>query len=249
MNWVLDLDGVVYRGRAAVPGSPQAVERLQRAGQPVWFVTNNSWSTTEQVEQKLAAMGIEANGRVYSSAIAAGRLLSEEERVLVLGGPGICRAVERAGAVVVEADPDVVMVGLDKDLSYPRLAAAVAGVLGGARFIATNTDRTFPAANDQLLPGAGALVAAVSAATGVEPVVAGKPHDPAVEGFLSQTSGPGIMVGDRPETDGLFASALGYQFGLVLSGATTTVDLPVEPDPSYTAADLATLVDLVLDAR
>ncbi|MEL7209697.1 MAG: HAD hydrolase-like protein, partial [Actinomycetota bacterium] len=110
-----------------------------------------------------------------------------------------------------------------------------------ARFVATNDDATFPDA-DRLLPGNGSIVAAVATAAGAVPTVAGKPH-PTITDLVRNRLGPdGVMVGDRPETDGLFARALGYRFGLVLTGVITADDLPVEPTPDVVEHDLAALV-------
>ena len=143
--------------------------------------------------------------------------------------------------MVGNADCDVVVVGLDRDLSYHRLSNAVLAINAGARFVATNTDTTFPHELG-LLPGGGALVAAVQTATGIEPVIGGKPHKPMADLVKKRFGTQGIMVGDRPETDGLFASSLGYEFGLVLTGVTRQGDLPTEPPAGRVAPDLATMV-------
>jgi HAD superfamily hydrolase (TIGR01450 family) len=246
MAWVIDLDGVIWLGATPIPGSSEAVAQLRAAGEDVLFVTNNSFATVAQQEAKLASFGIEAAGDVVTSAVVGARLIEPGERVFVLGGAGIVDAVEARGGVVVDELPaDAVVVGLDRHLSYERLDLASRAVRAGARFIATNTDATYPTA-EGLLPGGGAIVAAVAVACGAEPVVAGKPCEPAAS-FIRHRLGPtGIMVGDRPGTDGLFAGALGYRFGLVLSGVTTSTDLPVVPPPDLVAPDLASLVRLAL---
>jgi 4-nitrophenyl phosphatase len=113
-------------------------------------------------------------------------------------------------------------------------------VRDGARLLATNDDATYPTP-DGLIPGGGAILAGVSTAAGVAPEVAGKPHRPMAALVRDRVGDEGVMVGDRPDTDGRFAVALGYRFALVLSGVTTT--LPVEPAPDSVAVDLATLVD------
>lgn len=244
--WTLDLDGVVWTGSDAIAGSAQAVEQLRTGGHDYLFVTNNSFSTVAQQEQKLQSFGIESTGRVVSSAMAAATLVNPGERVYVLGGGGVEEAVEARGALVAPAEPfDAVVVGLDWSLSYERLIVAVQAVLNGARFIATNTDRTYPT-EAGFYPGAGAIVAAVEAATEVSPTIAGKPNDVFAKLVRDLVGDDGIMVGDRPETDGEFASALGYRFGLVLSGVTQKCDLPVEPTPDFVAADLAELVRIQL---
>lgn len=247
MAWVLDLDGVIWLGKSPIPGSAEAVAKLRDAGHDVLFVTNNSFATVAQQEAKLAAFGIEAAGDVVTSAVVGAQFVDAGQRVIVVGGQGIVEAATARGGVVVDDLPaDVVLVGLDRALSYDRLDRAARAVRAGARFIATNTDATYPTMQG-LLPGGGAIVAAVSVAAGIEPIVAGKPCEPAAA-YVRHRLGPdGIMVGDRPGTDGLFAGVLGYRFGLVLSGVTTGADLPVDPTPDVVASDLAALIDSVLD--
>lgn len=257
-TWGLDLDGVIWSGTDPIAGSAEAVVQLRAAGHDVVFVTNNSFSTIAQQEAKLASFGIDATGAVITSAQAAASLVSADERVLVLGGPGVVEALGMRGADLVDhaeladgadavaaAGIDSVVVGLDWSLDYHRLSGAVQAVLGGARFIATNTDSTYPSERG-LLPGAGAIVAAVERATGSAPIVAGKPEQPAADLVRATFGDVGMMVGDRPETDGEFAVALGYDFGLVLSGVTTD-PAGVEPRPAAVAADLASLVAASLE--
>jgi HAD superfamily hydrolase (TIGR01450 family) len=247
MAWVLDLDGVVWLGTQVIPGAAEAVDRLRAAGEQVLFVTNNSFATLSEQEEKLASFGIDAAGRVVTSAVVGASLVDAGERVVVLGGAGIVEAVRQRGATVVDGpEADVVLVGLDRALSYDRLDRAARAVRSGARFVATNTDATYPT-SDGLLPGGGAMVAAVAVAAGVEPLVAGKPHTPAADLVRARLGSTGVMVGDRPETDGRFARALGYRFGLVLSGVTRSGDLPVDPEPDLVAADLLGLVVAELD--
>lgn len=247
-TWALDLDGVIWTGKVAIEGSAEAVGRLVTAGHEVAFVTNNAASTIAQQEAKLGSFGIDAVGRVITSAMAGASLVSPGERVLAMGGPGISEALTRQGAVVVQEYrsgdpiPAAVLVGLDPELSYDRLRGATQAVLAGARFLATNNDPTYPS-DDGLYPGAGSIVGAIQVATGVEPTVAGKPFAPQAELVRTRFGSEGIMVGDRPDTDGLFAESLGFPFYLVLSGVTTKADLPTTPVPSEVGLNLAELVD------
>jgi HAD superfamily hydrolase (TIGR01450 family) len=226
---------------------------LRAAGERVWFVTNNALPVRTEVIAKLAAHGIDAGDDVVTSPMAAGSLIVPGERVLVCAGPGVTEAVVARGGEVVDASAgdvavDVVIVGLHLDFDYERLANACTALHAGARLVATNDDTTFPGAHG-LLPGAGSLLAAVVTASGAVPVVAGKPYGPMVE-LVRGLAGPtGIAVGDRADTDGQFARALGYRFGLVLTGVTVASDLPVDPDPDETAGDLATLVDRLMADR
>jgi HAD superfamily hydrolase (TIGR01450 family) len=242
MAWALDLDGVVWLGTEGIPGAADSVAALQDAGETVLFVTNNSGRRVADVEAKLAGHGIEARGGVITSGMAAATMVQPGEVVLGMCGPGAKEELEAAGATVVRDGPvDTVVVGIHEDFDYWRLTAGVQAILGGARFLATNEDVTYPA-HDGIRPGAGSIVAALVAATGVVPVVAGKPHRPICEVVLDRAAEGGIVVGDRPDTDGLLARALGWKFALVLSGVTTEADLPTDPEPDIVAIDLPSLV-------
>ena len=131
---------------------------------------------------------------------------------------------------------------MSQEFNYEMMTTATTAVRKhGARLIATNTDATFPG-SDAVYPGNGALVAAVETAAGCTAQVAGKPHAPMAHLIGSRFGSSGICVGDRPDTDGLFAVALGHEFALVLSGVTGRDHLPVHPEPAYMAEDLAALV-------
>lgn len=243
---MLDLDGVVWRGDEAIPGASAAVAVLRDRGQRVAFVTNSALRTRAQVAEKLIRHGIpDAADDVFTAAMAAARLIEPGERVVACGADGLTDELNRRGAIVVDEGPaDAVVVGLRLDFDYGLLNTAMRAVRAGARLIATNDDPTYPH-DDGLLPGNGALVAAVERASGVSAIVAGKPHPPMADLVLSQL-GPGrrgVVVGDRPETDGLFARALGFEYALVLSGVTGRADLPVEPMPGSISEDLASAVE------
>lgn len=248
MAWVLDLDGVVWLGSEPIAGAAEAVARLRAAGEDVLFVTNASFRPVSEVEAQLSDCGIDGAGRVLTSAVMAVDLVEPGETVLVTAGPGVTEELVRRGAVVVtEGEADAVMVGFHLDFTYDRMRAASLAVRGGARLIATNDDATYPTTKG-LWPGGGAILASIERATGTDAVIAGKPYPPAVEHVHRRVGTSGMMVGDRPETDGRFARALGFGFGLVLSGVTTEADLPVEPQPDVVADDLAALVEETLGA-
>jgi 4-nitrophenyl phosphatase len=245
-----DLDGVVWLAHRPIAGSVEAVAQLRRSGRRVVFVTNNSAATVAEHERALADVGIAAHGDVVSSAMAVTALIAPGTRVLVAAGPGVAEALEAAGAHVVinSSEPltesvDAVVVGIHRDFDYDRLAVAADAARRCQRLIGTNTDSTYPTP-DGLLPGGGSILAAVAVASGIDPVIAGKPHRPLatlVESMLAEPHGafdPArvLMVGDRPETDGRFAALLGCRFALVRSGVNdaaseideaTTVDLDV----------------------
>ncbi len=246
MPWVLDLDGVVRLGSQPVPGAAEAVARLRAAGEEVVFATNNAYARIGDQEAALEEMGIPARGAVVGAAVAGASLLEPDERVLVVGGPGLHEAVADRGCAVVDEGPcDAVISGLDRHLTYEHLRRAGLAIRGGARWILTNPDVTFPTPHG-LEPGAGAIGAAIRAAGGVEPLVGGKPEGAMVGMLRDRLGDSGTVVGDRDDTDGALARAMGWRFALVLSGVTTAEDLPVEPAPDVVADDLASLVEQTL---
>lgn len=247
MPWVLDLDGVLWLGAQAIPGAADAVARLRSAGETVVFATNNAAGRVSEHEAKLAAMGVPADGDVVTSAQAGAALVEAGERTLVVGGPGLHEEVAARGAEVVTEGPcDVVISGLDRSLTYDSIRIASDAIRDGARWIQTNSDVTFPTPTGPE-PGAGTIAAALAAASGRNPIVAGKPHQPMADLIRHRLGGDGYMVGDRPDTDGLFAERLGYRFCLALSGITGAEQLPVDPEPWVIGADLSAIVASVLD--
>jgi HAD superfamily hydrolase (TIGR01450 family) len=239
--WVLDLDGVVWLAGHPIDGSADAIKRLRAAGQRPVFVTNNSGPTVADYMKMLGAVGIELTpADLVSSAQAAASLLTPGSRAAVIGGPGVTEALEQRGVKVVAADDsaDAVVVGRTTDLSYDALAAAATAIRQGARFVATNTDATLPTP-DGPVPGAGAIVAFLQVSSGVAPVVAGKPHQPVADLIIDLFGPVTVAVGDRLDTDGALARALGARFALVLTGVTKRSDLPATPAPDVVADDLA----------
>ena len=231
-----------------MPGAPEAVAQLRAANERLAFVTNSAARSPAEVAEKLAAHGIaDAADLVVTSGMAAASMVPSGVRAYVIGSPGLRAALRARDVELVGggAPADVVVVGISADFDYVALTSAMRAVRAGARFIATNDDATFPDA-DGLLPGNGAIVAAVATATGVEPEIAGKPHRAMADLVRAKLGSSGTVVGDRPETDGMFARSLGYRFGLVLSGVTSLEDLPVEPTPDIVADNLA---DLLSKAR
>ncbi|MGH9281684.1 MAG: HAD-IIA family hydrolase [Acidimicrobiales bacterium] len=243
MNWALDLDGVLWRGNSPVPGSAGAVAALRERGHRVVFVTNNSYQPVEVYVAKLRDMGVGAGpDEVVTSGQAAASLLEPGTTALVCAGPGVDEALAQHGVTAVrEGAADAVVVGWHGGFDYERLTAAMTAVLGGARLVGTNDDATYPTETG-LIPGGGSLLAAVAYASSATPEVAGKPNPAMVALIEGRVGHVDVMVGDRPNTDGLLARSLGARFGLVLSGVTTDHDLPVEPEPDLVAPDLAAIV-------
>jgi glycerol 3-phosphatase-2 len=250
---VCDLDGVLWRGETPVPGAAGAIAALRAAGRRVAFLTNNSSHPRAAVVDKLTGMGVPSTiDDVLSSAQAAAALLAVDlprgARVLVCGGPGVEEALVAEGYEAVANDRELdapvaaVVCGFHREFDFGRLDRAATAVREGARFVATNADATYPGEH-RVLPGSGSLVAAIATASGRAPEVAGKPEAPTAALVRARLGDDGIMVGDRPSTDGLLADRLGWPFAMVLSGiGGHDPDEPVpDPPPRWVAADLAEL--------
>jgi 4-nitrophenyl phosphatase len=248
-TWVIDLDGVVWLAGKPIPGVDEAVARLRGVGVRVLFATNNALPTRAELHRQLAHCGVTAadDDLLRSADVAAG-MLAPGSSAVVLGGDGVLEALAARGVVVVPEGPaDAVVVGLTRDFTYEKLTRAVTAVRNGARLVGTNEDATYPTP-EGLVPGAGAILAAVVTASGRPAEVAGKPHRPTADAIAARV-GAGelrVMVGDRPSTDGALAAQLGIPFGLVLSGVTRKGEIPPDADPAAVAPDLLRLVDQAL---
>jgi 4-nitrophenyl phosphatase len=243
-TWALDLVGVLWRGQMPIPGAAEAVARLRARDARVVFLTNNSSPTIAEHLAKLGRIGVVAGPEdLLTSAQAAATMLQPGSAALACAGPGVCEALAARGVRIVEAGPAAaVVVGWHREFDFSRLARAADAVRAGARLVGTNEDATLPTPHG-LLPGAGALLAAVAYASGATPEVAGKPHAP-MRRLIAERVGPvATVVGDRPSTDGALARALGARFALVLSGVTGEGELDgLRPAPDAVAPDLGALV-------
>jgi len=243
VTWIIDLDGVVWLADSPIRGAADAIARLRSSGKNIAFVTNNSAYVVTDLLRKLHGMGIgAADNEILTSAQAAATLVAPGETALVCAGRGVDEALQRRGVRTVRSGRvDAVVVGWHREFDYDALTAAVRAVQNGARLIGTNSDATYPTPTGPL-PGGGALLAAVSYASGAEPEVAGKPNRPMVNLVRERIGRVEVVVGDRAETDGVLAHRLGARFALVLTGVTERAHLPVSPEPAVVADDLARLV-------
>jgi 4-nitrophenyl phosphatase len=250
---VFDLDGVIYRGDEPIPGARELVAWLHRKAVLVRFATNNSMVTRDGYAARLGGMGIPAEAAeiVTSTSATVTHLANHEpdvRTVLAIGADGMREELEAAGLRVTMAGTagangryDALVVGLDPHLDYGRLAAGMEAVGHGARLIATNADARYPTPSG-FLPGAGAIVAALATATGVEPHVIGKPEPAMFRSILEETGVPGsesVVVGDNPDADVAGAHRAGCAAILVLTGvadASLAATLRGERQPDAVAA-------------
>ena len=249
-TWVIDLDGVIWLTGHPIPGVEQAVAALRGAGVRVLFATNNSAPTRAELHKRMENCGITTtDADLISSADVAAGMLDTGTTAVVLADDGVREALRNRGVTIVETGPaDAVVVGWTRSFTFDAVAKAADAVRQGARLIGTNEDPTHPTP-EGLLPGGGALLAAVATAAETTPEVAGKPHLPTAHAIKAAAPDARAMVGDRPSTDGALAAQLDVPFALVLSGVTGPDDIPADPPPATTAKDLATLVQQTLDAR
>lgn len=247
---VFDLDGVVYVGgevgTRALPGAAKTIAAVREAGLSVAFMTNNASRTPGDVVQELIGLGIPARAEeIVTSGQAAAELLTPGARCLVVGSEGLRSVLHEHECVLVD-DPqaaEVVVVGFTQDLVWDDLRRATLALAGGARFVGTNADVAFPSA-EGLWPGNGAILAALEAASGREPEIAGKPQAPMFEAAAERVGAQRVlMVGDRAETDIVGAQAAGWDTALVLTGVTGREQArTLDPPPTYVLETLEGLL-------
>jgi 4-nitrophenyl phosphatase len=255
--WVLDMDGVLYRGAEVLPGVKELLDALTLRERPVMLATNNSMSTPEAYERKLAAMGLD----IPASAVITSALetrdyllqrLPEGAGIYVIGMPALREQLFEGTPFhpvqFGEEQPAAVVIGLDLEFTYAKLKAAHEAIQRGALFIATNADSTLPTEGG-LVPGAGSIVAALAAASGQDPIVIGKPETPMLEmAMIRMGAQPAetVMLGDRLDTDILAGERAGMPTVLVLTGVSTREDLSsAEALPDVVVSDLPSLVEAI----
>jgi HAD superfamily hydrolase (TIGR01450 family) len=210
-GFVFDLDGCVWHGSTLIPGAGETLTALHQAGRGVAFLTNNSRATGSDMRAKLHRLGLGWVEHALTPLEILGQVVAERygpSRVLVIGAPELTAVVAGAGHEVIDVrdfrKATVVAVGNDFDLSYERLAAAARAAAAGAPLVTPNLDPRLPIEDGDFLPGCGAIVAAVSAAAGVKPVVIGKPEPPLFRIALRRLGlapAQAAMVGDSVESD------------------------------------------------
>ncbi len=249
-GFIFDLDGTLYRGETALPGAVEFVANLRRAGLPCLFLTNNSTTTPAGVAGRLTRMGIAAGPEDVLNSAEATATISQAEmpgcRVFMVGEAGVREALLAGGFRLTEdwRAANAVVVGMDREVCYPRLRDAALAIRRGAAFIATNADRTLPT-EEGLIPGAGSLVGMLEIATDVQARVIGKPSPGILRLALARLGTPAALtaaVGDRPETDIVGGQAAGLRTIAVLTGAgTAEAFAAMQPPPDWVFEDMDAL--------
>jgi 4-nitrophenyl phosphatase len=257
-GFVLDMDGVLYRGNTLLPGVADFLNALDLRGIPYMLATNNSTATAVQYVAKLAALGITVDAEhILTSGMATRDYLLKTmpagSGIYVVGAPALREQLFDGTPFhpvqYGEETPAAVVVGLDVDFSYAKLKAANAAIRAGAMFIATNGDLTLPT-EEGLVPGSGSIIAAVAAASGAEPTVIGKPEPVSLHQALDLMNVPpdqAVMIGDRLETDILAGHRAGMLTVMVLTGVSTRDDLATAPAlPNLIFNDLPALLEALI---
>ncbi|MGH3186734.1 MAG: HAD-IIA family hydrolase [Streptosporangiaceae bacterium] len=251
---LLDLDGTVYLSGAAIPGAPEALRKAEAAGMRLAYVTNNAFRTPAAIAELLTGFGVPATpSDVVTSAQAAAHLLAERlpagAPVLVVGGNGLRTALRERGLRPVTnaaVHPQAVVQGYSPGVDYSLLAEGGLAVAAGALFVASNADLTLPSSRGNQ-PGNGSFIQVIATATGVRPVVAGKPEPPLYHESVQRTGAKHpLVVGDRLDTDIESATRVGADSLLVLTGVTGLTEAilaPPEQRATYIAEDLTGLLE------
>jgi NagD protein len=249
-SWLMDMDGVLVREEIAIPGADRFVARLRELGRPFLVLTNNSIYTRRDLAARLRASGLDVpEEAIWTSALATAGFLEAQRpggSAYVIGEAGLTTALHESGYTLTERSPDYVVLGETRTYSFERITQAIRLIEGGARFIATNPDRTGPSP-DGPLPATGSVAALISHATGVAPYFVGKPNPLMIRSALnaldahSETS---AMVGDRMDTDVIAGLEAGLEAILVLTGISTGAEAERYPyRPSRIVDSISELLD------
>lgn len=246
--YCFDLDGTVYRGKAAIDSAVTFIHTLQQQGIEPYYLTNNSSKTREQLQSALLAIGIQAPlTHIYSSALATAKYVAyhyPQAKVKVIGSDGIFDAFADVPLAADDEQPDVLVMGIDRTMTYERLTEAALTVQRGAKLIGTNGDIKFPM-EAGFAPGNGSLVRLVANVAGVEPLFIGKPSPLMLEIVAQEhhfTKEDMVMVGDNYDTDILCGIHFGCDTIHVDTGVTRTADVLLKPmRPTYMVPNLLQL--------
>ncbi len=226
-NYLMDMDGVIVRGPALIPGAQDFVKRLQAGKIPFLILTNNSLYTPRDLQVRLSYMGLAVPAEaIFTSALATAQFLHSQQpngRAYAIGESGLTTALHDIGYVLTDQEPEYVVLGETTAYSFERITRAIRFVTAGARFIATNPDVMGPGEGG-IVPATGAVAALISAATGVKPYYIGKPNPLMMRTALrtlNAHSEDSVMIGDRMDTDMVAGIESGLRTILVLTGVTS----------------------------
>lgn len=246
-GYLIDLDGTMYLGSEPIPEAQGFIEKLDQAHIPYLYVTNNSSKTPEQVAATLRKFDIPATtNQVFTTSQATVQFMLEQvnrkKRVYLIGEEGVRHEIQKAGFELTSENPDFVVMGIDRDISYEKLAIATMAVREGAMFISTNGDAAIPTERG-LLPGNGSITSVVTIATGVKPIFIGKPEAIIMEQAIAKLGVKKervIMVGDNYETDILAGIRFGIDTLIVHTGFTSPEQLAMkEVQPIHRVMNLS----------
>lgn len=238
--YCFDLDGTVYRGKSGIESAVRFIHQLQAQGIEPFYVTNNSTKTTEQLQQTLKTIGIEAPPKhIYSSALTTAKYIAQhhpEARVGLIGSDGIRSALAREGIEITEEKATVFVMGIDRAVDYTKLVKACIAVQNGAQLIGTNKDVKFPT-EEGFLPGNGSFVQLVANVADVEPLFIGKPSPVMLQAIAEEhgfSKDEMVMIGDNYDTDILCGINFDCDTIHVNTGVTQTEQVrQKEKQPTY----------------
>lgn len=248
-GYLIDMDGVIYRGSEVIPGAAEFVRFLQEEGVPHLFLTNNSTYTPLDVVVKLRKFGIETTvDHVYTSALATAEFVHKQRpqgTAYVIGEGGLLNALHEVNYAISRESPDYVIVGEGRVLNYEMVEIAHRLIAGGAALVSTNADTWCPT-DAGPRPGCGAIAAMLEAATGRKAYHVGKPNPfmmRAARKKIDLTTDEVIMIGDTMETDIRGATDLGFRSILVLTGSASLESVKEYPfQPTHIVASVAELI-------
>src|SRR5882672_6708519 len=231
-GFLIDMDGVIYKGSEPIPGAVEFINSLRDRGYPFLFLTNNSQRTNRDVCYKLRKMGFDVNHEdIFTCAMATARYLASKKvhgTAYVIGEGGLLTELHNAGYSIVDDHPDYVIIGEGRTIMLESVDKAINMIMDGAKLIATNLDPNCPVGNGKSRAGCGAFVAMLEFATGKQAFSVGKPS-PIMMRMARKTlqlaTDETIMIGDTMGTDILGAGSMGFTTVLTLSGVTKEDDL------------------------